>query len=116
MAFDMSIRHVSPETAVVTMTGPLSMGTNLKIADQQIQTLIEQGVSRLIFDLTAVPYADSAGLGVLIHAYGLVNSRRGAIRIAGAAARVADLLRMTSMDTLLPMDATVEDGISALAA
>jgi anti-sigma B factor antagonist len=114
MSLDVSIKHISADTAVVTLTGALSLGTQLKIADTQIQNLVAGGVTKLVLDLTAVPYSDSAGLGTLIHVYGLLQERQGSIRLCGVSNRVASLLRMTKTDVLLPADPSVEDSLSAI--
>jgi ABC-type transporter Mla MlaB component len=51
--------------AVVTLSGGLTLGTSLKIADSQIQAAIEDGATKIVIDLTDVEYVDSAGLGML---------------------------------------------------
>ncbi len=114
MAFEINIRSAKPDTAVITLSGPLTLGTNLKIADAQIQTAIQGGAVRLAIDMSGVPYMDSAGLGALVHIYGQTKAQGGAVRLAGASERVATLLTMTSMDTLMPMDADVDASLAAL--
>ncbi len=114
MALDVSIKKLDSVAAVVTLTGPLSLGTNLKILDTQLQQLIEEGVVRLVLDLTACPYADSAGLGVMVHAYGLADSRGGAIRLCGVPDRIEALLKLTHTEALLPRDADLAASIAAL--
>ena len=114
MSLELSIRPIPPQTAVVTFTGPLTLGTNLKTADARLQTAIEGGSVRLVLDLSGVPYMDSAGLGTLVHASGLVRERGGALRLAGVTERVAALLRMTLTDTFLPIDTDVDAGLTGL--
>ena len=114
MAFGIHIETISADTAVVTINGPLTLGTSLKIADSQIQSAIEKGTARLIFDMREVAYMDSAGLGALIHTYGIASSKGGTLRLAGVTDRVADLLRMTRTDSLLAMDADVPASLAAL--
>lgn len=60
MTLQTSIRDIEADTAVVTFAGSLTLGVALKTADAQIQSLIEKGVSRMVLDLTAVPYVDSS--------------------------------------------------------
>jgi anti-anti-sigma factor len=104
MALELTTEKLDAHTAVVTMTGSLTLGTNLKIADTQLQQLITDGVTRLVLDLTACPYSDSAGLGVLVHTYGLLREHGGAIRLCGTPERVSALLKMTKLERLLPCD------------
>ncbi|MGB6304969.1 MAG: STAS domain-containing protein [Acidobacteriaceae bacterium] len=58
-----------------------------------------------VFDLAEVPYLDSLGLGMLARHY--VRCQRNKIRssITGVSPRVQELLRMTKMDTVLPIAA-----------
>jgi anti-anti-sigma factor len=61
-----------------------------------------------------VPYCDSAGLGAIVHAYGLTKQQGGMLRMCGLSERVAAMLRMTTTDTFLPIDADRAAGIAAL--
>jgi anti-anti-sigma factor len=56
-----------------------------------------------IFDLTEVPYMDSLGLGVLASHYVRCQSKGIRLSITGASPRVQELLRLTKMDTVLPI-------------
>jgi anti-anti-sigma factor len=62
-----------------------------------------------IFDLTAVPYMDSSGVGMLVSHY--VRCRGKGVRLiaAGANPRVAQLFKLTKVDTFIPMVASVEE-------
>ncbi len=116
MPLEASIQRIDPDIAVITLRGPLTLGTNLKTLDSTIQTLIHSGARRLVFDLSASPYADSAGLGTLIHASGCVAQRGGVMRIAGVSDRVLSMLRMTRTDTLMPVDPDTAASLAALRA
>lgn len=56
-----------------------------------------------VFDLSQVPYMDSAGLGLLVKLYD--SSRHNGIQlsITGATPRVIELFRLTKMDAILPI-------------
>ena len=114
MLLQTSIRSIGTDTAVITLTGALTLGTSLKTADMQIHTAIEKGAHRLVIEMSGVPFIDSAGLGSLVHASGVVQERGGTLRLAGVTDRVATLLRMTRVDTLLPMDPDEATALSAL--
>jgi anti-anti-sigma factor len=62
-----------------------------------------------ILDITHVPYMDSTGLGrIVTH---LVHCRGKGVRmvVAGASPRVLELIRMTKVDSVLQLAATVEE-------
>ena len=114
MSLDVSIKRLAPDSAVVALTGALTLGTQLKIADTQMQELISGGIVKLVLDLTAVPYSDSAGLGTLLHLYGLLQQSQGSLRLCCVSERVAAMIRMTKTDTLLPIDLTLDDSVAAI--
>ena len=73
MLMTATIERLPEATAVVTFSGAMALGTSLKIADSQVRAAIADGVTRLVFDLTAVDYRDSAGLGMIVFTYGAVR-------------------------------------------
>jgi anti-anti-sigma factor len=62
-----------------------------------------------ILDITHVPYMDSAGLGIIVRYF--VRSRSKGVRliVAGAGPRIVELFKMTKVDGLIPMTATIEE-------
>lgn len=114
MPLSANIEHLTDGIVVVILSGGLTLGTSLKIADSQIQATIEGGVTKMVIDLTDVDYIDSAGLGMLMYAFGVLNDKKGSIRLCGVAPRVMSLLQMTKTDTFLPMDKSRDESIAAI--
>ena len=114
MPLQIAVQKPAAETAVAVLTGTLTLGTDLKVAATQLQTLVEQGVRSLVLDMTGVAYSDSAGLGMLIHTFGLLEQRGGAMRLCGVGERVAAMLRMTHTDKVLPTDPDLNASLAAL--
>lgn len=107
MPLSANIENLPHGIAVVRLSGGLTLGTSLKIADSQVQAAIEDGVSRMVIDLTDVEYVDSAGLGML-------NEKKGALRLCGVTDRVMSLLKMTKTDMFLPIDKSLDESLAAL--
>ena len=116
MLMTATIDRLPDAIAVVTLSGPLTLGTSLKLADAQVQTAIAEGVSKMVIDLTRVDFVDSAGLGMLVCTYGALNEKGGALRLCGVAPRVQKLLQLTKTDGFLSLDASREDSLTALQA
>jgi anti-sigma B factor antagonist len=114
MTLQTSIERIHADTAVITLVGSLTTGMNLKLTDAQIQSLVDQGVSRMVLDLTSVPYMDSAGLGTLVHTNGLMLRGGGKLRLCGVGDRAAALLKLTQMDGVLSVDPDVSTSLAAL--
>jgi|GEM_PF-963771 len=113
MALEAVIDRIDATTAVVTMSGSLTLGTALKVVDTKLQQLVQDGVSKLVVDVTACAYIDSAGLGTLVYAYGVIQEKGGSVRLCGGNERVGALLKLTKMDGFMPCDA---DSAASLAA
>ena len=114
MALEMTVERLDETTAVATIVGPLHMGTNLKTIDNNLQTLITDGVKRLVLDLSECPYSDSAGLGVLMQTFGLMREQEGQLRLCGVSERILRMMRITTTDTLFKCDANRAESLAAL--
>jgi ABC-type transporter Mla MlaB component len=62
-----------------------------------------------IFDLTGVPYMDSAGLGMVVRHYTRCHDKGIRFIAAGMSPRVLELFKLTKVDMVLPLIATVEE-------
>jgi anti-anti-sigma factor len=67
-----------------------------------------------VIDLSGCTYVDSAGLGTLLHTYGLLTERQGQLRLCGVNQRVEDLIVMTHTDALLHRDPDLATSLAAL--
>jgi anti-anti-sigma factor len=111
-----SIERHPDGCALVVFTGQITLGSSLSMVESQIRTVINDGVHKVVFDLTDVGFIDSAGLGMLVYGYGSLAAKGGALRLCGVAPRILSLLELTRTNTLLPVDATREDSLAALRA
>lgn len=94
---------------ILSLSGPFTLGNMF-----QLQRVLQQTKPPyLIFDITQVPYMDSAGLGLLVNFY--VAAQKGGRRMAvvGATQRIMALFEMTKVDSLLKLYSTVEDAENA---
>jgi anti-sigma B factor antagonist len=114
MPVDARIELLPGNTAVFTLTGAMTMGTSLRTVDGQLQNALASGILHIVLDLHAVEYADSAGLGLLVHTFGLLNERGGSLRICGIQPRLRAMLHTTRTDTILSLYGTREESLAAL--
>lgn len=90
---------------ILKLNGPLTL-TNMFGLQQELRAMQP---SSLILDLSGVPYMDSAGLGLVMNAYVSAESHGKKLVLAGVNERVAALLEMTKVDTILKSFATVQE-------
>jgi len=104
MMLETEVFEIDPDITVVSCAGRFTLGTQLRLTESMINTLLQKGVRKLVIDLTHTEIVDSAGLGVLMHLYGEVEQLGGTMRVAGANQHVADLFRITHTDGILCLD------------
>lgn len=75
--------------------------------------LAQPNVESLILDLSQVSYVDSAGLSALLLAERQQSAHGGDVRLVGVNENVKSLLRITQLDRIFPMYATVTEAIQA---
>jgi anti-anti-sigma regulatory factor len=56
MPLNSTIEKLPDATAVVALSGQMTLGTSLKVVDSQISGIITDGVTKLVIDLSAVDY------------------------------------------------------------
>jgi hypothetical protein len=49
MPLESSTSRIGVDIAIVVLSGTLTLGTNLKIVDQQMQSLIEEGIRKVVW-------------------------------------------------------------------
>ena len=104
MMLETEVFEIDPDITVVSCAGRFTLGTQLRLTESMINTLIQKGVRKLVIDLTHTEIVDSAGLGVLMHIYGELEQLGGTMRIAGSNERVANLFQITHTNGILTLD------------
>jgi anti-sigma B factor antagonist len=70
--------------------------------------------TRLIIDLSEVPFMDSAGLGALIGGIRKVRDNDGDVAVACDRPTLTRLLHTTGFDRIVPVSESIPDAIAAL--
>jgi anti-sigma B factor antagonist len=86
---------------VISLKGRLVLGPQISHLETEIQTLARDGAEKVILDMEEIEYADSAGLGVLLHASGAMRAVGGQLLLAGPNRRLRDLFKLTGTTNLL---------------
>jgi anti-anti-sigma factor len=94
------------DTLIFSLAGPLTLRN---MFDFQAELRSSPTPRLTIFDISAVPYMDSAGMGLLMNHYVHCQGKGGRLVVAGTNSRVMDLFKVTKVSTILPLAATVEE-------
>jgi len=114
MMLETEVFEVEPDITVVSCAGRFTLGTQLRLTESMINTLIQKGARKLVIDLTHSEIVDSAGLGVLMHVSGELEQVGGTMRVSGANERVANIFHITHTDTILPLDPDLMTSVKVL--
>jgi anti-sigma B factor antagonist len=90
---------------ILSLSGPFTLGNMFQLQ----RALQEIRPPQLIFDISRVPYMDSAGLGLLVNFYVAAQKNGRKMAVVGATPRIMSLFEMTKVDSLLKLYPTVED-------
>ena len=94
-----------PEGKIVLGDGDQELG-------EAVRHFLEQGARKVILNFEKVSYLDSSGVGELVGCYTSIRNRGGDLRICCLNARIANLIRMTSLHAIFAVEDTEEDAIS----
>jgi anti-anti-sigma factor len=79
----------------------------------EVRQLVEGGANRLVIDLSAVTYIDSASIGCLMDIHRLVGERSGSVRLSGLQPRVETMLSMTGVHKIIELHREDVDALAA---
>jgi anti-sigma B factor antagonist len=103
----------SGDSTVVEVGGEIDLHTAPELRDCLYQT-IDIGSRRLVVDLRQVSFIDSIGLGVLVGAKRRLRGQGpddGSIQLVCADGLVIRVLRVTGLDRVFPVHATLADAL-----
>jgi anti-sigma B factor antagonist len=108
-----TVTRESGDVGIVDVRGPIILGEGNVRLRNAIAELLEKGCLKLLLNLAEVSYVDSSGLGELVKALTTVQSRGGQLKISSLNKRLADLLRVTHLESVFDI---ASDETGALAA
>jgi anti-sigma B factor antagonist len=100
------------DLVVISIVGELDMASAPHL-QAQITELLDNGRSRLIFDLTDVSFCDSTGLSVFVRAKNASDGAGGVVRLAAPQRGVQRILEVSGLVEVLPTYASVDEAVAA---
>jgi anti-sigma B factor antagonist len=98
---------------VLALDGEIDLATESRFQDAVTEALITQPSGRVVLDCTDLRFIDSSGLRVLIRAHKTAKEQQALLVIAAPLPRVMQTLRVTSLDTRIPVFASVSQALAA---
>ncbi len=113
---EFTCKQLESDIAAIDISGPLTRGSKGEELEWELDRLIKDGSRKILIDMSASSYMDSAGLGILVGATGKMNEAGGRLRLAGINDKVLNVIRMTKLDKVLAIDENVEASLTVLGA
>jgi anti-anti-sigma factor len=81
----------------------------------EVRQQVEGGARKVIIDLKAVTYIDSASIGCLMDIHRLLQEKSGAVRLTGLQPRVETMISMTGVHKIIELFREEGDALAAFA-
>jgi anti-anti-sigma factor len=81
----------------------------------EVRQKVEAGARKLVIDLAAVSYLDSASIGCLMDVHRLLQEKGGTLRLSGLQPRVETMISMTGVHKIVDIHRDVADAVEAFA-
>jgi anti-anti-sigma factor len=82
----------------------------------EVRQLVDAGRSKLVIDLAAVTYIDSASIGCLMDIHRLVQDKDGGLRLSGLQPRVETMISMTGVHKIIEIHHEEAEAVAAFGA
>ena len=103
--------HLAGDVAVLSLVGRLVVEDIESPLRTEIDRLVRDGRVKLVLDLAAVSYIDSAGLGLMVAKFVSLRSRGGDLRLVHPTPRSMHLMTITSLATVFETYATEDAAV-----
>ena len=101
------------EVVVLDLKGKITLGEGDELLKDKINSLVNQGYTKLLLNLEGVPYIDSAGLGEIVRTYTTVSRQGGKLKLLNLTKRIQDLLAITKLLTVFETYESEPDAIKS---
>jgi anti-sigma B factor antagonist len=92
--------RIVDDVTVLDLKGKMTLGEGDELLKDKINSLVSQGHKKLVLNLEAVPYIDSAGLGEIVRTYTSISRQGGKLKLLNVSKRIQDLLVITKLITI----------------
>ena len=104
------------DVVVLDLKGKVTLGQGDELLKDKVNSLVNQGSKKIILNLAAVPYIDSAGLGEVVRTYTTVSRQGGSLKLLNLTKRITDLLSITKLLTVFETYDSENDAVRSFSA
>ncbi len=101
------------DVTILDLKGKITLGEGDELLKDKINALILAERHRVVLNLEAVPYMDSAGLGEFVRTYTTVSRQGGQLKLLKLTKRIRDLLSITKLLAVFETFDSEQEAISS---
>ena len=105
-------REMINDINVVYMEGSLTVATAQDVFSQ-IVSLLEDGETKFLLNLSSVEFIDSTGLGTLVRLSKRVREAKGKLSLAEPQAKILEMFELTRLNKIFSIHNTHEEALRA---
>ena len=110
------LRHeIGPGVATLEIKGNVHCGPECVRLEREVDALVKDNLTCVVFDLKSVTHMDSAAIGAIVRCHTKLKNAGGALRLASAQPMIAHSLQITRVDRIIKVFPTIPDATQGFA-
>ena len=101
------------DVLILDVKGRITLGEGDELLKDKVNSLLNQGQKKIVLNLAAVPYIDSAGLGEIVRTYTTVSRQGGNLKLLNLTKRITDILAITKLLTVFETYESEPDAVQS---
>ena len=101
------------DVLILDVKGRITLGEGDELLKDKVNSLLNQGQKKIVLNLAAVPYIDSAGLGEIVRTDTTVSRQGGNLKLLNLTKRITDLLAITKLLTVFETYESENDAVQS---
>ena len=114
MVLSLTTRTCEPGITVIEISGRITLGRESGQIEAAVLKALNEGVHKLVIDMSGVTYIDSTGIGIIAYCFGKISQKGAQGAVAGAKGLVLDVFKLTRIDTVVRFFPDVASACEAL--
>lgn len=104
-----------PTHAIIHLKGMMMDKSHSAPMLAEVETLVKNGTTRFVINLSAMDYMNSSGLNTLVNILTKARTKGGEVVIAHLSEKVKQLFLITKLNTLFTITDSIEEAEKSLA-
>ena len=105
--------RMSGDVVVLELSGDIQGGPDSEVFRKRVADLLEQGKTKVLLDLSDVPWMNSTGVGIIVSGFTTMSNAGGAVKLLNVKERVQSILMVTKLLTVFESYYSREDALAS---